>query len=45
MPPGDYPLVIGLYSPDTFERLPVFDADGQPAGDSLTLAVIEVAAP
>ncbi|RME44086.1 MAG: hypothetical protein D6796_12235 [Caldilineae bacterium] len=45
MPPGDYPLVIGLYNPDTFERLPIFDAAGQPVGDSLTLAVIEVVAP
>jgi 4-amino-4-deoxy-L-arabinose transferase-like glycosyltransferase len=44
-PPGDYPLVVGLYHPTTMERLPVQDAQGQPAGDSLTLATIRVVRP
>ncbi len=44
-PPGDYPLVVGLYHPETLERLPVQDAQGQPAGDSLTLATIRVVRP
>lgn len=41
-PPGDYPLLIGLYDPQDGARLPVFDANGQELGDSLTLAQIRV---
>jgi len=44
-PPGDYPLVVGLYHPGTLERLPMQDAQGQPAGDSLTLATVRVVWP
>jgi len=44
-PPGDYPLVVGLYHPGTLERLPVQDAQGQAAGDSLTLATVRVVRP
>jgi 4-amino-4-deoxy-L-arabinose transferase-like glycosyltransferase len=44
-PPGNYPLVVGLYHPTTLERLPAQDAQGQPAGDSLTLATIRVVRP
>lgn len=40
--PGDYPLEIGLYLPDTFERLDVLDAAGNPAGTSVTLTVISI---
>jgi len=40
--PGSYPLVIGLYLPDTFARLDMLDAAGNPAGNSLTLANIEI---
>lgn len=36
-PPGQYPLEIGLYLPDTFERLDVLDVAGNPAGASITL--------
>jgi hypothetical protein len=35
--PGDYRLEIGLYDGATQQRLPVFDAQGQPAGDRLLL--------
>ena len=41
-PPGDYPLVIGLYDPTTGERLPILDALGQPIGDSLILTTVRV---
>lgn len=41
-PPGFYPLEIGLYLPDSFERLEVLDIAGNPAGVSVTLTEIEV---
>lgn len=41
-PPGTYPLAIGLYDPDTFERLPMLDAAGNPVGDRLELLTITV---
>jgi hypothetical protein len=44
-PPGDYPLVVGLYHPTTGERLPISDQDGQPIGDSLILTTIRVVTP
>jgi hypothetical protein len=41
-PPGVYPLQIGFYLAETFERLDVLDEAGNPAGTSLTLEVVEV---
>ena len=41
-PPGEYPLEIGLYLPDTFERLDVLDEAGNPAGTSVRLAIVEI---
>ncbi len=41
-PPGDYPLTIGLYNPNTWQRLPIFDEQGQPIGDTLQVATIKV---
>lgn len=41
-PPGDHPLVIGLYDPTTGERLLILDASGQPIGDSLILTTVRV---
>ncbi|MCB9080002.1 MAG: hypothetical protein H6631_20550, partial [Anaerolineaceae bacterium] len=40
--PGRYPLAIGLYLPDTFERLDLLDAAGNPAGTSLILETVDV---
>ncbi|MCB0192885.1 MAG: glycosyltransferase family 39 protein [Anaerolineae bacterium] len=40
--PGQYPLTIGLYLPDTFERLDRLDAANNPAGTSLTLTTVEI---
>jgi len=41
-PPGDYRLAIGLYDPATLQRLPVFDAQGQAAGDAVLLGPLTV---
>jgi len=41
--PGRYQLVAGMYAPDTLQRLPGYDAAGQPLeGDHIPLAEIEV---
>ncbi len=40
--PGIYRPVIGLYRPDSGERLPLLDAVGQPLGDALTLCPVRV---
>jgi hypothetical protein len=40
---GEYTLQVGMYLPATGERLPVQDAAGQPAGESVSLGVISVA--
>jgi hypothetical protein len=39
---GEYKLVVGLYDPDTGERLPLIDAKGNPVGDSVPLGTIKV---
>jgi 4-amino-4-deoxy-L-arabinose transferase-like glycosyltransferase len=36
---GEYHVVVGLYRPDTGERVPVLGADGAPSGDSVSLPV------
>jgi hypothetical protein len=41
-PPGRYPLQVGLYLPDTFERLDILDEAGNPAGVSVTIADVEI---
>nr|HMQ56613.1 hypothetical protein [Anaerolineae bacterium] len=40
--PGRYPLMVGLYLPETFERLDLLDMAGHPAGTSLGLAEVEI---
>jgi len=39
---GEYHLVVGMYRPDTGERLPVWDGEGAVAGDSIPLSMIQV---
>jgi hypothetical protein len=39
LPPGDYWLAVGLYHPDTGERLPIFDSSGAVVGDGLMLPI------
>jgi 4-amino-4-deoxy-L-arabinose transferase-like glycosyltransferase len=43
LPPGDYTVEIGLYLPDTFERLNVLDVAGNPAGVSVGLTAVQIA--
>ncbi len=41
MLPGQYDLQVGLYLPDSGQRLDVLDMAGQPAGTSVTLTTVE----
>jgi hypothetical protein len=44
LPDGDYQVVVGLYSVESGERLPVLDSEGNPVGDSIpliTLALVD----
>jgi hypothetical protein len=41
-PPGVYPITVGVYDPETWERLEVVDAQGQPLGDAFELTAITV---
>ncbi len=43
-PVGNYPLVIGLYQPETGRRLDVLDVAGNPAGVSVTIATVAIGA-
>lgn len=40
--PGTYPLQVGLYTADNFQRLDVLDAAGNPAGTSVTLTEVNL---
>lgn len=40
--PGVYPLLIGLYDGQSFQRLPIYGATGEALGDALPLAQIIV---
>lgn len=40
LPPGNYTLRAGFYDPETNERLPVYDSDGNATGDSYPLATL-----
>jgi 4-amino-4-deoxy-L-arabinose transferase-like glycosyltransferase len=42
MEPGLYPLLVGLYQPDTQVRLDVLDVAGNPAGVSAMLTQVEI---
>ena len=37
LPAGDYRLIVGMYLPDSGERLPVFDEASQHIGDHIIL--------
>lgn len=42
-PPGEYRVVVGLYHPDTFERLPIWDNNAQNSpGDSFVIGTVRV---
>jgi hypothetical protein len=40
LPEGNYQVVVGLYTADSGERLPVLDSQGNPAGDSVPLVTL-----
>ena len=42
IPPGPLDLVVGMYRPDTGQRLPVLNAEGQPVGDNVVLGPVSV---
>jgi len=42
IPLGEYPLQIGLYLPDTFDRLDWLDEAGNPAGTSYMLTTVMI---
>ena len=44
-PAGPVELRVGMYNRHTMLRLPVYDANGQIAGDHVTLTTIEVIRP
>jgi hypothetical protein len=41
-PPGDYPLLVGMYLPDTGARLDVLDETGQPVANYIELTTVPV---
>jgi hypothetical protein len=41
-PPGVYPVNVGVYDPETWERLEVVDKQGQPLGNVFELTSIKV---
>ncbi len=41
-PPGEYPLIMGGYHPDTLEPLPVTGTDGTPLGNQFYLTTLFV---
>jgi hypothetical protein len=44
-PPGDYALVVGLYRPDTWQRLPILTPQLDAWGDVVSLGTVTVARP
>jgi hypothetical protein len=44
IPPGDYPLQVGLYEGRTGLRMDVLDEAGNPVGNALTLTAVTVRA-
>ena len=42
MPPGQYPLVVGMYGFTTHKRVQVVSSHGDMAGDWITLAHLVV---
>jgi hypothetical protein len=44
-PPGDYPLLVGLYDPTSGQRLDVLDDHGSPAGNYVQLTTLQVPPP
>jgi hypothetical protein len=43
LPDGEYQIIVGLYSLESGERLPVLDSEGNPVGDSIPLIGVVLA--
>ncbi len=43
-PPGRYPLIVGMYDPETQQRLPLLDEAGNPQETAIWLRDIDVEA-
>ena len=41
-PPGDYPVLVGMYRPDTGLRLDVLDGAGQPVANFIKLTTVTI---
>jgi hypothetical protein len=41
-PPGEYPLILGVYDPATLAPLPAYDAAGNPVGNQVYLTTLFV---
>jgi len=41
-PSGRYELVVGMYEPESGERLPIVDEGGVAIGDDVSLGMVEV---
>jgi 4-amino-4-deoxy-L-arabinose transferase-like glycosyltransferase len=41
-PPGDYPLLVGLYDYESLERLEILDEMGNPAGNRVELTTVRL---
>ncbi|UCC88598.1 MAG: glycosyltransferase family 39 protein [Anaerolineales bacterium] len=41
-PPGTYPVTVGVYNPENWERLEIADEGGQPLGNVLEVTTISV---
>ena len=44
LPPGEYQMLVGMYDPETLERLSVLDAAGEVTGDSIPLGSVTIPA-
>ena len=44
-PPGEYQIEIGMYRPDTGQRLQITDSTGKPLGDHILVGPLKVARP
>jgi 4-amino-4-deoxy-L-arabinose transferase-like glycosyltransferase len=40
---GEYTVEVGMYDPETMQRLPIYDAQGTPQGDRILLDSVDVA--
>ena len=38
LPAGEYKIAIGLYDPETGQRVPIVDEDGQVSGDHVIIS-------